>query len=59
LIGGNLGIKLSLKTGDYAGNEVKGYRALNGAAPAAAASFKSQVSTAAPLKAAPPWATKR
>jgi hypothetical protein len=58
LIGGNLGIKLSLKTGDYAGNEVKGYRALNSAAPAAPASFKSQVSSAAPLKAAPPWAKK-
>jgi hypothetical protein len=58
LIGGNLGIKLSLKTGDYAGNEVKGYRALNGAAPAAPASFKSQVSSAAPLKGAPPWAKK-
>jgi hypothetical protein len=59
LIGGNLGIKLSLKTGDYAGNEVKGYRALsNPAQGVAVASYKSQVSSAAPLKAAPPWAKK-
>jgi len=56
LIGGNLGIKLSMKTGEYAGNEVKAFRALNGAAPAAAP-FKS-VAPAAPAKAAPPWAKK-
>jgi hypothetical protein len=59
LIGGNLGIKLSLKTGEYAGNEVKAFRALNGAAPAPTSilSTPSSVKTA-PAKAAPPWAKK-
>ena len=57
LIGGNLGIKLSLKTGEYAGNEVKAFRALGGAAPAAAP-FKSVAPSATPAKAAPPWAKK-
>jgi len=59
LIGGNLCIKLTVRTGEYSGNEIKGFKALGGAAPVAPASFKSQVSSAAPLKAAPPWATKR
>ena len=61
LIGGNLGIKLSLKTGEYAGNEVKAFRALSGAAPAAVAPFKPSPSAAsgnAVVKAAPPWAKK-
>jgi hypothetical protein len=59
LIGGNLGIKLSLKTGEYAGNEVKAFRALNGSAPAPVAPFKPLgPSAAAPAKAAPPWAKK-
>ena len=58
LIGGNLGIKLSVKTGEYAGNEIKGFRALSGAAPAAALPFKSVAPSAAPSKAAPPWAKK-
>ena len=57
LIGGNLGIKLSVKTGEYAGNEIKGYRALGGAAPAVAP-FKPVATSAAPGKAAPPWAKK-
>ena len=63
LIGGNLQIKLEVKTGDYAGNEIKGYKAI-GSAPAAVAPFKpigpsaaaAQVANAA--KAAPPWAKK-
>jgi hypothetical protein len=59
LIGGNLSIKLSMKTGEYAGNEVKAFRALNGAAPAPSSilSTPSSVKTA-PAKAAPPWAKK-
>lgn len=54
LIGGNLGIKLAVRTGDYAGNEVKGFKALGGemSKPAAA------VPAAAPGKAAPPWVKK-
>jgi hypothetical protein len=61
LIGGNLGIKLSLKTGDYAGNEVKGYRAIGGVTPSVASSvpFSKSAPLAAPAKAAPPWATKK
>ena len=59
LIGGNLGIKLSVRTGDYAGNEIKAFRALNGSAPAPVSilSTPSSVKTA-PAKAAPPWAKK-
>ena len=64
LIGGSVNIKLGIrpartdertgKTYD-AGNEVKGYRAINGAsAPMASA----PVAAAAPAKAAPPWAKK-
>jgi hypothetical protein len=63
LIGGNLGIKLTVKTGEYAGNEIKGYRALGGAAPAAVTPFKP--AGAAPAKSstppkfgASPWAKK-
>jgi hypothetical protein len=60
LIGGNLGIKLSMKTGEYAGNEVKAFRALNGSAPAPVSilSTPSSVKTA-PAKTAPPWAKGR
>jgi len=62
LIGGNLGIKLVVKTGEYAGNEVKGYRAIGGVAPAAVAPFKPMGAVAgapaAPAKSAPPWAKK-
>jgi hypothetical protein len=66
LIGGNLGIKLSVRTGEYAGNEIKGFKALGGSAPATS-SFaahvplgekKATVMQAAPAKAAPPWAKK-
>ena len=61
LIGGNLGIKLVVKSGEYAGNEVKGYRAIGGVAPAAVAPFKpmgAAAAPAAPAKSAPPWAKK-
>jgi hypothetical protein len=61
LIGGNLGIKLIVKTGEYAGTEVKGYRAIGGVAPAAVAPFKpmgAAAAPAAPAKSAPPWAKK-
>ena len=74
LIGGNLGIKLVVKTGEYAGNEIKGYKAI-GSAPAAVAPFKpvgpssfaahvplgeknATVMQAAPAKSSPPWAKK-
>jgi hypothetical protein len=59
LIGGNLGIKLSVRTGEYSGNEIKAFRALYGAAPAPVSilSTPSSVKTA-PAKAAPPWAKK-
>ena len=63
LIGGNLGIKLTVKTGEYAGNEIRGYRALGGAASAAVTPFKP--AGAAPAKSstppkfgASPWAKK-
>ena len=59
LIGGNLSIKLTVKTGEYAGNEIKDYRAIGGVTPAAVAPFKPVgPSTAAGVKAAPPWAKK-
>lgn len=54
LIGGQLSIKLSVRTGEYAGNEVKGYKAI-GDKPAMVA---SSVPVAAPAKSAPPWAKK-
>ena len=56
LIGGNLSIKLVVKTGEYAGNEIKGFKAIGGggmvskpapSAPAAPSAGK-----------APPWAKK-
>ena len=58
LIGGNLSIKLVVKTGEYSGNEIKGYKALGGSAPAAVAPFKPVAPTATPAKSAPPWAKK-
>ena len=60
LIGGNVGIKLSVRTGDYAGNEIKAFRALSGVQPTAVAPFKAvgPSAAAAPAKAAPPWAKK-
>jgi hypothetical protein len=59
LIGGNLGIKLTVRTGEYAGNEIKGFKALSN--PAQGVSFKTSAPAAAPAgpaKAAPPWAKK-
>lgn len=62
LIGGSLSIKLIVKTGEYAGNEVKGYKALGGIVPAAVAPFKavgvSPAASPAASKASPPWAKK-
>jgi hypothetical protein len=61
LIGGNLGIKLVVKTGEYAGNEIKGYKSLGSGSPAAVAPFKPvgpSAAAGAPAKAAPPWAKK-
>ena len=60
LIGGNLGIKLVVKTGEYAGNEIKGYKSLGVGSPAAVAPFKPVgLAAGAPAaKSAPPWAKK-
>lgn len=62
LIGGNLGIKLVVKTGEYAGNEIKGYKSLGSVSPAAVAPFKPigppQPAGAPAAKSAPPWAKK-
>lgn len=59
LVGGNLQIKLEIKTGEYSGNEIKDYRAIGGVTPAAVAPFKPVgPSTAASVKASPPWAKK-
>jgi Protein of unknown function (DUF669) len=60
LIGGNLAIKLTVRTGEYAGNEVKDFRALSGVTPAAVAPFKpvGPAAGAPAAKAAPPWAKK-
>ena len=62
LIGGNLGIKLVVKTGEYAGNEIKGYKSLGSGSPAAVAPFKpvgpSAAAGAPAAKSAPPWAKK-
>ena len=57
LIGGNLGIRLVIKTGEYAGNEIKGYKALGGIAPAAVTPFKPTAGSPA-AKSAPPWIKK-
>jgi len=60
LIGGSLGIKLVVKTGEYAGNEIKGYKSLSSGSPAAVAPFKpiGPAAGATPAKASPPWARK-
>ena len=62
LIGGNLGIKLTVRTGEYAGNEIKAFKALNGAAPSVMTSVpfgkSAPAAASAPAKAAPPWAKK-
>ncbi len=57
LIGGQLSIKLSVRTGEYAGNEVKGYKAIGGA-PALAQAYAAPAPNSAPAKSAPPWAKK-
>lgn len=60
LIGGNLSIKLSVReaTEEYAAqNEVKGYKAIEGSAPAFFAPASANAATAA-TKSAPPWANK-
>jgi hypothetical protein len=54
LIGGNLSIKLAVRTGDYAGNEIKGFKAIGGSP----APTKPAAAPAAPGKATPPWAKK-
>ena len=54
LIGGNLSIKLAVRTGDYAGNEIKGFKAIGGSP----APTKPAATPAASGKAAPPWAKK-
>jgi hypothetical protein len=60
LIGGNLCIKLTVRTGEYAGNEIKGFKALGGSQGASAVASKPAASAVAssPSKAAPPWAKK-
>lgn len=65
LIGGSLSIKLDVRpaTDQYpAQNEVRGFKAITGAAPAfspaASAPAASAPAAAAPAKAAPPWAKR-
>jgi len=62
LIGGNLGIKLTVRTGEYAGNEIKGFKALGSGSPSVASSVpfgnSAPAAAGAPAKAAPPWAKK-
>ena len=64
LIGGQIGIKLSIKDDAQYGasNEVKGFKSLSGSAAPAAAVIPAKTAAPAPAasaKAAPPWATKR
>lgn len=59
LIGGSLSIKLDVRaaTDQYAAqNEVRGFKAISGSAPATATS--SAPAASAPAKASPPWAKK-
>jgi hypothetical protein len=63
LIGGQIGIKLSVKEDAQYGasNEVKGFKSLSGSAAPAAASIPAKTAAPAPAasaKAAPPWAKK-
>lgn len=58
LIGGSLGIKLSVKTGEYAGNEVKGFKALSGGSSSLASSAPFNPPASKPAGATPPWAKK-
>jgi hypothetical protein len=63
LIGGQIGIKLSIKDDAQYGasNEVKGFKSLSGSAAPAAAVIPAKTAAPAPAasaKAAPPWAKK-
>jgi len=58
LIGGSLSIKLAVKTGEYAGNEVKGFKALGGGSPSLASSAPFNPPASKPAGATPPWAKK-
>lgn len=63
LIGGQLAIKLSIQRSEQYGdsNDVKGFKSLSGAVPAAMTSMPFNAAPApasAPAKAAPPWAKK-
>ena len=62
LVGGHISIKLDVKQDAQYGasNEVKGFKAVGGSVPPAAAMPKatSPAPAAAPAKAAPPWARK-
>ena len=58
LIGGNLSIKLVVKTGEYAGNEIKGFKAIGGGG--GMVSKPAPSAPAAPSAGkAPPWATRK
>lgn len=61
LIGGNLSVKVTVKDDPQygPGNEVKGYKAIEGSAPpAAVAQVATVAATPADSSAAPPWAAK-
>ena len=63
LIGGQIAIKLEVKQDEQYGasNEVKGFKSVSGSAAPAAASIPAKTTapaSAAPAKAAPPWAKK-
>ena len=58
LIGGNLTLKLVVKTGDYAGNEIKGYKAIGSGG--GMVSKPAPSAPAAPSAGkAPPWANRK
>jgi hypothetical protein len=61
LVGLRLQIKLSVRTGEYAGNEVKGFKPVDGAAPMPKSQPTSSAQPAVASSAAkstPPWARK-
>lgn len=60
LVGHDLSIKLSIQKSDQYGdkNEVKGFKAIEGGSPAPRSMPSAPAATAAPAKAAPPWAKK-
>jgi hypothetical protein len=61
LIGNSLMIKLDIEKSEQYGdkNQVKGFKPIAGGAPPRAAMATAPAAAAAPVKAAPPWATKR